>query len=588
MALNQSLPSSTRMSSATPDTAMLEALVPGYTLISRFFLSYFHIDLTAYLQYVVALAVFAVSLRYISKYASEFFQEYLISYAEIRPDDELFNHIMWWMSRQSFMQRTNHFVASVRANVYFCDSDDEMDGSEEDSEDDDFDTDDFSDDEKESQHQANVVSRKKCKPLRFTPSEGRHFFWYKGRLMILERQQRTRNGAWSLFNERLFLSCLGRNSSLIKELIDEASKAFQNRDGNKTVIYRAQRHSRADPFVWVRCMARSPRPLSTVILEENEKHNLVKDMKRYLRSRTRRWHSNRGIAYKRGYLLHGPPGTGKTSLCFAAAGELGLPLYLLTLNSNSLDEDNLYTLFADLPRKCIVLIEDVDTAGITHSRGKTATIKSKGDNAAGADTEETSTEEQSSADKPPLDKSVKDGITLSSLLNVIDGVASSEGRILVMTTNHVDRLDEALIRIGRVDMQVFLGYSTKENIKDLFTSIYMPMESDIPGNDKTELKTDWSNCHNIEKRKIKIEWKKKKIQDYRNHVESLRSRIHPLASEFASIIPGGIFTAAEIQGYLLNHIDDPEMAIKGAEVWAKELWETKRPREEKAIENGYY
>lgn len=567
MAFNQSLPSSTRMSFATPDIAMLETLVPGYTLISRFFLSYFHIDLTAYLQYVVAMAVFAVSLRYISKYASEFFQEYFVSYAEIRPEDELFNQIMWWMSRQPFMQRTNHFVASVRVNVYYCESEDEDDASDEDSEDDDFDTD-HPDDKKEHPSQANIVSRKKCKPLRFTPSEGRHFFWYKGRLMILERQQRTQNGAWSLFNERLFLSCIGRNSSLIKELIDEASKGFQNRDGNKTIIYRAQRHSRSDPFDWVRCLARSPRPLSTVILDESQKLNLVKDMKRYLRSRTRRWHSNRGIAYKRGYLLHGPPGTGKTSLCFAAAGELGLPLYLLTLNSNSLDEDNLYTLFADLPRKCIVLIEDVDTAGITHSRGKTVT-------------EETSAKDKSSGDKPPHDKSVKDGITLSSLLNVIDGVASSEGRILVMTTNHVDRLDEALIRVGRVDMQIFLGYSTQENIKNLFISIYLPMEGDFPKNDKAELKINWGNYHNIEKRRVKMEWRKKKIQEHRDHVESLRSRIHTLATEFASIVPGGIFTAAEIQGYLLNHIDDPEMAIKGAKAWAKEVQESKRARQEK-------
>ncbi|KAJ5675209.1 uncharacterized protein N7477_005143 [Penicillium maclennaniae] len=575
------------MSFSTPDTAMLEALVPGYTLISRFFLSYFHIDLTAYLQYVVALAVFAVSLQYISKYASEFFREYLVCYAEIRPDDELYNHLMWWMSRQPFMQRTNHFVASIRTNAYYGETDDELSSSDEDSEDDNFDTDDFTDDENESQHRANVISRRKCKKLRFTPSEGRHFFWYKRRLMILERQHRSRNGTWSIFNERLYLSCLGRNSFLIKELIDEASKAFQNRDGNKTVIYRAQRHSRADPFTWVRCMARSPRPLSTVILEENGKLNLVKDMKRYLRSRTRRWHSNRGIAYKRGYLLHGPPGTGKTSLCFAAAGELGLPLYLLTLNSNALDEDNLYSLFAELPRKCIVLIEDVDTAGVTHSRGKTATYKPKGDHDAAIENEESSAEDRSPGDQPPLDNSVKDGITLSSLLNVIDGVASSEGRILVMTTNHVERLDEALVRIGRVDMQLFLGYSSKENIKNLFTSIYMPMEGDFPMNDKTKLKMNWSNGHNVGDRK-NTEWRKKKLQEYRDHVDSLRSRIHPLAVEFASIVPGGMFTAAEIQGYLLNHVDNPEKAIKGAEAWVRELRDTKRTLEEKAIENVYH
>ena len=570
MASNQSDPSLTRSSFSPSDTAMLEALVPGYTLISRFFLSYLQIDPTAYLQYFVALAVFSVSLRYIYNSVSGFFMQYFVSYAEIRLDDELFNHVMWWMSRQSFMQRTNHFVAGVKTNGYWSDSEDE--GSEEDSE-----TDDFMDDETGSQSQAKVVSRKKYKPLRFTPSQGRHFFWYKGRPMLLERQQQSHSTRWALYNERLYLSCLGRNSSLIRELIDQASKEFQNRDGNKTIIYRAQRQSRGDSFNWFRCMARSPRPLSTVILDEHEKQTLVKDMRRYLRNRTRRWHSNRGIAYKRGYLLHGPPGTGKTSLCFAAAGELGLPLYLLTLNSNALDEDNLYTLFSDLPNKCIVLIEDVDTAGITHSRGKTVTNRSKGSDSVAQDTEESSAENE-----PPLDKSEKDGITLSGLLNVIDGVASSEGRILVMTTNHADRLDEALIRIGRVDMQIFLGYATQENIKDLFTSIYMPMEGDFPNNDKAKITTKWSNGHITEKGKNETEKKEKKQQEFRGHLESLHSRIHPLAAEFASIVPSGIFTAAEIQGYLLNHIDDPELAIKGAETWAQVLQESKRVREEKS------
>ncbi|KAJ5218028.1 uncharacterized protein N7498_000127 [Penicillium cinerascens] len=574
MASNQSDPSLTRSSFSPSDTAMLEALVPGYTLISRFFVSYLQIDPTAYLQYFVALAVLSVSLRYIYNSVSGFFMQHFVSYAEIRLDDELFNHVMWWMSRQSFMQRTNHFVAGVKTNGYWSDSEDE--GSDEDSADEDSDIYDFMDDETEIQSQANIISRKKYKPLKFTPSQGRHFFWYKGRPMLLERQQQSQTARWALYNERLFLSCLGRNSSLIRELIDEASKEFQNRDGNKTIIYRAQRHSPGDSFNWLRCMARSPRPLSTVILDKHEKQTLVKDMRRYLCNRTRRWHSNRGIAYKRGYLLHGPPGTGKTSLCFAAAGALGLPLYLLTLNSNALDEDNLYTLFSDLPNKCIVLIEDVDTAGITHSRGKTGTNRSKGSDSVARDTEEASAE-----DDPPLDKSEKDGITLSGLLNVIDGVASSEGRILVMTTNHADRLDEALIRIGRVDMQVFLGYATQENIKDLFTSIYMPMEGDLPNNDKAKITTKWSNSHSTEKGRNDTEKKEKKQKEFWDHLESLRSRIHPLAAEFASIVPGGIFTAAEIQGYLLNHIDNPELAIEGAEAWAQVLQESKRVREEK-------
>jgi chaperone BCS1 len=50
-------------------------------------------------------------------------------------------------------------------------------------------------------------------------------------------------------------------------------------------------------------------------------------------------------------------------------------------------------------------------------------------------------------------------VSLSALLNVLDGVGSQEGRVLIMTTNHAERLDAALIRLGRVDMKLELGYT---------------------------------------------------------------------------------------------------------------------------------
>ena len=72
--------------------------------------------------------------------------------------------------------------------------------------------------------------------------------------------------------------------------------------------------------------------------------------------------------YRRGYLLYGPPGTGKSSLSFAVAGYFKLKIYIVSLNSSAMNEENLGTLFADLPKKCVVLLEDIDTAGLTHTR----------------------------------------------------------------------------------------------------------------------------------------------------------------------------------------------------------------------------
>lgn len=75
-------------------------------------------------------------------------------------------------------------------------------------------------------------------------------------------------------------------------------------------------------------------------------------------------YTNRGIPYRRGYLFHGPPGTGKTSLSFAIAGVFGLDIYCVSLLEPTLTEEDLGLLFNSLPRRCVVLLEDIDSAGL--------------------------------------------------------------------------------------------------------------------------------------------------------------------------------------------------------------------------------
>ncbi|KAJ5387261.1 hypothetical protein N7509_009802 [Penicillium cosmopolitanum] len=552
MASNETLGGSIADASS-PDTALLEALVPGYRIISHFFMSYLKIDINGYLQILIGFALLVGCIKYLHPTAMENISDLIISTAEIRMEDEVFNYMMYWISRQSHMKRTSRFLASLKFKHDPWADSDESDFEDEDSDDESWDgsksrnntttttTTTFDD------YWAKMMNRDKYKSINFTPSEGSHYFRYRGHLIKLRRteeQNRPRNFGR---NERLWLSCLGKNPEILRQLLLEAQKAYIERDGNRTLIYRAKRdYDRS--FSWIRCMSRSPRPMSSVILNQAQKQEFVDDMREYLHPKTRRWYFDRGIPYRRGYLLHGPPGTGKTSLCFAAAGLLRLKLYLLNLKTNGLDEESMSSLFASLPRRCIVLLEDIDTAGITKTRGKTVT---PGDNPAiPAPNTEISTEGD-------FDESSKDTITLSGLLNVIDGVAASEGRILVMTTNHPDKLDPALLRPGRVDMSISFGYMSDNDIKELFASMYRfigngPRQANGPVKEKVE--NDEDSTREQEKRDV-----------------SLDARISNLCVSFAQAIPTGELTAAEIQGYLLNHKDKPEAAVAGVAQWVEEM-----------------
>lgn len=147
-----------------------------------------------------------------------------------------------------------------------------------------------------------------------------------------------------------------------------------------------------------------------------------------------------GIPYRRGYMLHGPPGSGKTSFIQALAGELGYNICLLNLAERGLTDDKLNHLLGLVPDRSILLLEDVDSAFNRRV--------------------------QSSED------GFKSSVTFSGLLNALDGVASSEERIIFMTTNHFDRLDPALIRPGRVDLNELLDDAVGEQAYRLFVKFY--------------------------------------------------------------------------------------------------------------------
>ncbi|KAK3897705.1 BCS1 N terminal-domain-containing protein [Staphylotrichum tortipilum] len=343
---------------------------------------------------------------------------------------------------------------------------------------------------------------------RFTPARGVHDFRFKGRTFCVERNRH------SLFNpaagaegmpqykeETLVLSCSGRSPEPIKQLLQHAKEMYCRDHGTKTIVRRPSQRGplfRSGSF-WQQAAMRPVRPLKTVVLDHQLIEQILSDMNEYLRPSTSKWYADRGIPLRRGYLFHGPPGTGKSSFSFVIAGVFGLDIYVVSLLERKLTEETLLALFITLPRRCVVLFEDIDIAGVKRP----------------SDDENEQDEEKASDLARQLKRHGNSdgsggGISLAGLLNAIDGVATHEGRLLIMTTNKPEALDRALLRPGRVDQQVEFFNATSGQAEELFMHMYGSNGSATPG-------------------------------------------LRELALQFSSHIPSGMFSPAQLQGYLLTH-----------------------------------
>ena len=271
------------------------------------------------------------------------------------------------------------------------------------------------------------------------PGPGTHWFRYRG---VWMRLQRERNGKLVDLStgapwETVTLTTLASYSHLFNHLLAEARQLALASTQGKTVIFTSW-GVEWRPFGHPRRV----RDLGSVVLESDKKDALVHDVQRFLSRGS--WYARRGIPYRRGYLLHGAPGSGKTSFITALAGSLDFNICLLNLAERGMTDDRLTHLLSNAPEGSILLLEDVDAA----FRGR-------------------------NPDAPERHaEGYQPNVTFSGLLNALDGVASGESRIIFMTTNHLERLDPALIRPGRVDMIVELGDAAPEQVRELLVRFY--------------------------------------------------------------------------------------------------------------------
>jgi chaperone BCS1 len=164
-----------------------------------------------------------------------------------------------------------------------------------------------------------------------------------------------------------------------------------------------------------------------------------------------------------------------------------MDIAVLNLGSSSLDDAALTELLSELPTSAILLVEDVDCVFV---------------------------ERQGAEEK-------NNRVTFSGLLNALDGVAAGEGRMLFATTNHRERLDPALIRPGRIDRQVEIGYADREQLQRIFGRFFPDASAE-------------------------------------------------LAAKFAMSLPDKQLAMSSVQTYLIQQANDATAAYQGAAAWAKE------------------
>lgn len=276
---------------------------------------------------------------------------------------------------------------------------------------------------------------------------GLHYFFLKGTLCLLYKSIKTDNPNGGVI-KTLYLTIFTRKLDKINKIIDEVI-AYGSHNKNYLELQHSQGH--AYDAIWGEPIKIQKRTLDSIVIDKNTKNSFIQDFKDFLSKKT--LYESLGIVWKRGYCLHSLPGMGKSSLIRAIASEHDLKIFSLDLSSIPSDSvlKNLITNLnkyrtteaygssiswtdrkLQLAPVNLLIIEDIDTMFCGR------------------------------------ENKIKDSqLTFSGLLNVLDGLSSASGIITIITTNHLEKLDPALIRSGRIDKIIELLPPTDDLIKEM-------------------------------------------------------------------------------------------------------------------------
>ncbi len=239
---------------------------------------------------------------------------------------------------------------------------------------------------------------------------GKHFFFYKYHLFIINHSTLDKAGS-NVVISQINLTMFGRNKAVLASLVDEFSYKY---DDSKLCIYRYDKE-------WDRLSDFPKRALETVIIDAELKNEVVRIITEF--KADREWYVTRGLPYKKTFIFHGVTGTGKTSLIKAIANHFDMGICFISISA--MTDRNFQAAITTAPSKNIVVIEDFDSASATRSRELKQASDGMGE--------------------------MLSMLSLSSILNTLDGVVTLDDKLIFLSTNVLDTLDSALTRSGRVD-----------------------------------------------------------------------------------------------------------------------------------------
>lgn len=268
--------------------------------------------------------------------------------------------------------------------------------------------------------------------VQFSLAPGTHLLQYGRHWLWVTRQREQQPAFGGTVIEWLRFRILARDPLVARRLIEEAVAGYLAGDPSEVSVMTC-----GDGY-WSLGAKRTARTLDSVILPEGQMEMLLADCRQFLAAEE--WYARMGLPYRRGYLLHGVPGSGKTTSVLAVAAALGRSVWSLSLSASGMNDTTLNRLMLGVRRGSIILIEDVDVAFPTRRSEKQDAGASQ--------------------------------VTLAGLLGALDGAVAQEGCLVFMTTNHPEALDPAIIRPGRADYHLEFSYATAAQAERLFRRFF--------------------------------------------------------------------------------------------------------------------